>query len=463
MQSNTTTANMISTCNAMAEVSNSEHQQQSSEQLEAPLTAKKTSMDISTLIRNLGAGAILAALYSFLMGGWDSGSDLTRYGIFLLQTLAFTGLGLGLGYFLHAARSARVFLLLSLVSVVVNFALLGAFIYSVSPQAAGLDIPAMVTWSVNTPKTAWLTTMLASCLLLPVAYIALRGLVRGISKPMLSLFVLTNLVLLMPLRADTWVAAIVLALGLAIAFFSTQLLQKRIEAKTSEGLLVLIIQLLPLSVLLGRSLWLHSSSVLLMVLSVILFAYVARQLWWLYRHNSVAKAILELMSILAAFANTLLIIAMLMDWSFVTSSVAIMVGALVGAIQIMEIGYRPSVNTLGYRRVAVVIVTLAAATNMLLQLDNWTALITFITGVLMLALSFKRQQTSMLIAGIGLMGFSIFEQIMHLLHAFDMGYVFGLTLVGVVAILVASIMESSSGPLRHWWVTCKRQSKRWQF
>ncbi len=83
---------------------------------------------LPTLLRILGAGALVVAMYSYLAKGWESGNDIFRYLLMLGHTGVLTAIGLASGHWLKESKGARLLLTLALVSVPANFAILGAFI-----------------------------------------------------------------------------------------------------------------------------------------------------------------------------------------------------------------------------------------------------------------------------------------------------------------------------------------------
>lgn len=85
---------------------------------------------LPSLLRILGTTALLVAMYSFLVKGWQSGGDVFRYLLMLGHTGAMAAIGLASGHWLKEGKGARLLLTLALVSVAANFAILGAFIYS---------------------------------------------------------------------------------------------------------------------------------------------------------------------------------------------------------------------------------------------------------------------------------------------------------------------------------------------
>ena len=123
-------------------------------------------------------------------------------------------LGLFSGHWLKESKGARLLLTLALVSVPVNFSVLGAFIFSQSPLLDPSIYPQYVAWSVDSLQTALLTTGGAALLLIPVTLIGFAVLSRSMSKKLTLLFLISNATLLLPVRDPQLVGLMVLVLSL---------------------------------------------------------------------------------------------------------------------------------------------------------------------------------------------------------------------------------------------------------
>ena len=63
--------------------------------------------NLPDLLRILGAGALIIAMYGFLVRGWQSGNDVSRYLMLLGHTGLLSVIGLASGHWLKEAKSAR--------------------------------------------------------------------------------------------------------------------------------------------------------------------------------------------------------------------------------------------------------------------------------------------------------------------------------------------------------------------
>ena len=141
-------------------------------------------LTVSNLLRNIGAIAVLISLFIFLSKGWAGGNDLMKYGLLLSSTIGISGIALLIAHFIKEGKGPRLLLTLGLVSVPVNFAILGAFIFYGASDYIGINYPGYLAWTVDSLSTALVTTGLSLLALIPVIWLGFRTLARGMSTRM---------------------------------------------------------------------------------------------------------------------------------------------------------------------------------------------------------------------------------------------------------------------------------------
>lgn len=395
---------------------------------------------LPALLRAFGACAVIFSLYSFLFHGWEGSDDLIRYGMLLGHTVLLVVIALLSGNYFREGKSPRLLMMLALLSVPVNFSILGAFIFAGVNTVAATDYPTYVAWSVGSLATALTLTLLACVALLPVVVIAFRTLARGMSESMTWLFALGNLALLLPLRDPMVVFTISSLLAIVTLFISTKTARQRTEVKTFEGLVSLLLQFMPVAILLGRNLWLYEADALLLsAMSASLFI-VFRHLGGLLQ-NSTWRMILELSSAVLALVTGAVLSIFLFDISS-NDSVALIAGGGVASAMCYDLAQRACRLKNLYIGLTSMTLLLTVALNMMFNNGVVAAMISLVLGASLTVYSYQVNQRSLFIVGILLVLLGLGDQIIHAFSYFDFSYWLGMAIAGIMAIVMASLLES---------------------
>ena len=396
--------------------------------------------NLPALLRSLGAAAILFSLYSFLVRGWSGGDDLVRYAVLLGHTVLLAVIALASVRWLGESKGPRLLLTLALASVTANVAVLGAFLYAAVVSASPDSYPSFLLWSgVNVPGAL---ALIAGSLLLmaPVVLIGFRSLVRARAKPLSGLFLLSNAVLLIPLR-DTHLSVLLASVSAVfVLWLSASISRRRIEVKTREGVIAIVLQFLPPAILLGRTCWLYDADALVVISAAILLFAGARQCTLLMERGNPLRWMLEVGSVWAALVAGA---GVYFFFNSVAAPLAVMTGGLLAATMVLELSRRAVGFAEGYRVVAGIV----AATGTLLSLwmgSGAEAIAAIAIGVGLIVLSHRWRAKSLFVAGsLGALG-GLLSLVADLLHWFHFGNWIGLALIGMVAIVMASVLESHS-------------------
>ncbi len=417
---------------------------------------------LPALLRFLGAAALVIAMYSFLAKGWQSGNDVFRYLLMLGNTGVLAAIGLASGHWLKESKGARLLLTLALVSVPANFAILGAFIFS---QTAAVDIgqyPHYVAWTVDNLNTALLTSAGAMLILIPVTLLGFTVLARSMSKKLSLLFICSNVALLLPLRDPQLIGLLVLVLTAFTIIFSRKAAYNHTAAKTQEGATALGLQLLPLAALMGRSLWLYSLDLFLMtVLSITVF-FILRQISLYLKPDSRLRNTLDGLSLFPAISATLWFSVALLDAAILPEALALPLAALISAAMVYDISRRSHSSTDFYHNTAIAGLVLCMLANLTFHTGLLAAAACVFIGLGLLMYAFTCQQRRMFIGGSLLVMTGISQQLYELMYHFDLGSWASLAILGIAAILVASIMESQGGQFKPRLVSWKTKFQQWE-
>jgi hypothetical protein len=418
--------------------------------------------NLPKLLRTIGSIAILASLYLFLVKGWEGSSDLVRYMMLLSHTGLLTGIALFSGHYLKEAKGARLLLMLAQVSVVVNFAILGAFILSNAP---GIDLaayPHYVAWSVNSFGTALLTTGMAMLLLVPIVWFGFRSLGRNMSKELSILFTLSNIALLIPLRDPVTIAILSIFLGLYTLFVTAKLSMNRTEVKTLEGMIVILLQFLPLIVLVGRNIWLYSLDYSLYTAATIMAFIAIRQCALLINESALLRGLSEI--------STLILAACTCDFAYLAltdgglhESVSLILSCLLTSGMVYEMSFRKDTNPGMYRSIAIAITVAGFIINLLIHDSMATSIIALSLGILSISISYILQQRSLFVGGMILVITGSIDQFMHIFQYFDFGYWITLAIFGTLAIIAGSVLESKGGQIKQQIQTLRTSFSEWSY
>ncbi len=427
-----------------------------------PVTNDDLTKKLPTLLRLLGAAALVIAMYSFLAKGWQSGNDVLRYLLMLGHTGLLAAIGLASGHWLKESKGARLLLTLALVSVPANFAILGALIFSQSGALAASGYPQYVAWTVDSLNTALLTSAGAMLVLVPVTLLGFTVLARSMSKKLALLFLASNAALLMPLRDPEMIGLLVLALTACTLFFNRRTAHQHCAAKTSEGITALGLQLLPMAVLMGRSLWLYSVDLFLLSVLVGTLFVMLRQISLFLQPESKTRDVLNALSLIPAAITTLLLANALQEIQMLPQALLIPAGAVVSAMMMYDISLRSMRSSRFYRRLAVGGLLIAMIANMVLFGGLLPALACIIAGLTLLVYGYKAQQRNLFGGGNVLLLAGAGQQLYQVAHHFDLGGWASLAVLGIAAIVTASIMETRGGAVKLRLEGWKKKLQQWE-
>ncbi|MFP4611084.1 MAG: hypothetical protein ACLFQT_08690 [Thiohalophilus sp.] len=443
------------------------NEQQDTWQVEQPtkaggLTNFDMMHNLPALLRILGTAALLVAMYSFLVKGWQSGNDVYRYMLMLGHTGILAAVGIASGHWLRESKGARLLLTLALVSVPANFAILGALIFS---QTIGIDAshyPHYVAWSVDSLAAALLTTAGAMLVLVPTTMLGFTVLVRSLSGKLSMLFLLSNVMLLLPIRDPHLVGLVVLALTFISLVFNYRMSQGNLATRTREGIIALGLQFLPLGILMGRSLWLYDLDLFLMTVLAITVFYILRQASLIFESDSTMRNLINLASLVPAVMAMPLLSDALLN---MLPGIPVMVIPLAGVItfaMVYDIARRSHTYAHAYRYIASGLLVLGMMLNLHLFTGLVAALLCIATGLGLMVLGFQRQQRSVFAGGIILMLVGLGQQLYELVHHFDFGSWASLAALGVIAIVIASTIESQGKKFKPRIENWKASFKQWE-
>lgn len=431
-------------------------------------SAGRLTEKLPALLRILGATALLFAMYSFLVRGWQEGSDLFRYLLLLGHTGMLMAIGLVSDHYLKESKGARLLLVLALASVPVNFAILGSLIYSQTTAIATAhsgDFPDYVSWTAGDLNTALLTSAGALVVLIPVVFLGFTVLARQMATKLSILFLFSNTAMLLPLRDPQTIGLIVLALTIAVSMATRAFADKQIAAKTSEGVIALGLQLLPLSVLAIRNLWLYTPDDFLFAMLCVCVFLMLRQASLCLEATATARIILDRIALIPALlivpplSSTL---AALTDSAFLPASLVLPVSLAISAVMVYDLSRRSRGYAGAFRLIAIWEILLGMTLNLALYDGLLATLSCIVTGACLLMHGYQARQRGVFLAGAALMLIGMLQQLFELIYRFDLASWISFAILGIIAIVAGSVLESPGLRIRQRLSGWQTAFRRWE-
>lgn len=425
-------------------------------------------LNLPNLLRWLGAVVIVLAFYSYLIQEWDNTSTVLRHSILLGHTFGLAVLGLGVGQWFREPKGARLFIILSLGAVCVNFAVLGGPILSQwgdTPTTELTDLAdgkptAQMFWenpsasdqnskSASTetnsetkptyPMPLWLS--LAFLVLTGVTWIGFKVLARAFANSLSMIFLLNNTLLWLPTRDGSHIATLLMIGALSIAMLCLQ--QKAIRClKTGvlEHIIAFAMLALPLLILGGRSLMFYAhEDMLYAALSGIIYAAL-----YSVAPLTDSKGFPRKLLGITAFACSITLLGLtsniLSALPLVSDGLGILLAATLCFIQCDVLSKRLGDPFHGYRLCASVLLGAAGCLALFLegQSMSWAILL---AGVMQLSLGGLRKQRTPTLIGSGLILLAISGLLKGLFGHFQVSNWLLFILLGVATIVVGSALE----------------------
>lgn len=429
--------------------------------IESPADAlpeRQLMQRLPQLLRMAGAAALLVAMYSFLVQGWQDGNDLLRYAMLLGHSLALCGLGLASGHWLRENKGARLLLTLALASVPANFAILGAFLYAQVGDGSPLPYPHYALWRLDSLSATVAILVTAGLLLIPVVLLGFRVLARSLSSRFALLYLAGNAALLIPLRDPIPIAALTLALALLALLNNGHSRDDHLAARTPDGLIARLLQYLPLAVLLGRSFWLYNNDDFLFTSALLILFLVARQLSLILPGQSTLRGLLEVGSALLTPLIGLGLFSLL--HRLLPDALLLPVISLAIAGLLFELSSRVEMAPPLYRTLSMLTLLIGLLGNLALFGGLGTALLCIAAGTALAVCGHLCQQWLLTATGVSIAAAGLLYQLFRILIQFDLGSWLSLAVLGILAILLASLLETRGAGIRPWLQSLRRHYGR---
>ena len=247
--------------------------------MERVMITMKEFATLAEVLRVFGALIMVTSMSVFLLQGWSEGNDVQRYLKLLAQTGLLAAGGFGLSYALKEYRGARLFFGLGLLSVPVNFTVLGALIYSLFLSSGVSPIyPGYAKWVITDAFSTGLVFSAAMLVLIPVTALGFRIMARNSSKVLTLLFLGLNTLLVIPTREPLIIGFLA---SVALLFVVHKHFRQRKDdplLSTPSGIFATALLYFPIALLVARNMMIYGLSLPLGLIACLSVYWVLRKL-----------------------------------------------------------------------------------------------------------------------------------------------------------------------------------------
>ena len=418
---------------------------------------------LSAMLRVFGAGVLVSSLSLFLFQGWTGSEDIYRFATLVGFSGLLTVAGFVCARLINENISARLFLGIALLSVIVNFAVAGGLIYSGMQSALiSTTMPQFAVWQIGSGISVSLLGLASIVILTPVSIVAFRALARKSSGTLFKLFVATNALLLVPVRD---IDAIVVVGAVLSVFVIRQLIKlgnDDASLSTVEGRFAKALVFAPVLVLIGRSLFFYDpGSFAFAVLSGLVFI-VLRQISLALTPKSKVSRALGLLSSPVAFITAVASTNVLAEaWPSATA-LFIPVFCVVFVSMLGELSLRIGEAGTSMRKFAALTLAVGISLNLFLYASFPLAVFTMAIGLMVLSYGYSAEQKLVFAAGVTTVGIGFVYQIWLATTLFDFGNWGTLATLGTFTILAASVIERHGLTLKNRLIQWRSQMDGWK-
>lgn len=417
---------------------------------------------LSAALRTTGAVVLMASLSVMLFRGWSNGSDLARFYTLLTYCGVLAAIGVVLGRVVRENKGARTFLALALGAVSVSVTVLGALSYSLFGDTA-IALPAFAAWVAPDPGSLLLACVAAAAILSPIAYFGFAVFARRSARRLTMLYLLSNLMLLVPSRLPFMIGLIALALVIAAVNRIAAARRHDSALATREGHLVIAIQFLPIAILLGRNFSLYAIDELLLTISGLIVYVLLRECRFAsHKRGGVVLQLVRAARIPVAFAVALGAAATTIA-AGAAQATAVPVFTLVLSALFADCGLSTPSGDARYTRAAAVTLAVGFLLNLLVWPSLAGAFMAIASGITVLIYGFSVEQKTVFLAGGTALLAGLVQQLHDAFRGFDFGSWSGLACVGICAIIVASILERHGPALRRRVIDWRERFAEWEY
>jgi hypothetical protein len=350
-------------------------------------------------------------------------------------------LGMVTGNLLKEEKGARLFLGMAAAAFPVLASQLGAMFFSMfGAPPAGMPQPLVFT--LTNSSILLLVTGLTLAIIVPLSHLAFRILAAPQAGTLTIMYTLANLCLLIPLRIDFWICAIIMIVAGALFWIDNKTLSKDFRLDSFEGRASRLMLSGPLAVMIARSFFYPMASAyygVMLIVSGACFTFY----WGRVARNHWARRAIRTAGLTAMAAGWWICYIQILDAFDIGAAAAIYLGLLPLAAALAGHSFISTDKTARYQRMSAAVIALASVIFAhCVQATITASVAAIVTAAAILVLGTLVAEKPVLVVGglaavTGLANLSILAFRMHIGHAWLI-----LAVIGIGIMLGASLIET---------------------
>jgi len=396
---------------------------------------------LSRILRIIGAFSVVASMSVFLLQDWGNGNDLHRYYLLLSQSVLLATGGFCLAFLLKENKGARVFFGLSLISIAANLTTLGALIFSYVQWGSTLaNYPGIALWTVSSGVSIAFALGLAAIVLIPITLFGFKVMARQSALPLTIAYLLSNSMLLLPVR-DTFYSSIIAGISILLSLaFVTKLVAKDPKLRTAEGKFARVLLFIAPVIMLVRSLWLYQADDLIYTIIAFTGFMTVRHCSLQLDITSQLRKLLEFLSIPMAFlvaTPASQLIDKILPFEFTLPAFA-----LIFAAHMIDLSRR---STKEYKNGALVMAGLVTSISFMAHLaineTLFNGIMCAFAGLAVMASGYINKSRLITLFGLITTAVAVIYDLFNIYAMIDLFSWSSLAITGISAIVIGSIIE----------------------
>lgn len=411
---------------------------------------------LSHILRLVGVAVIVIASITFLVQGFNDVDLEIRHWMFYGITISMSFIGLFFGKKYNETKGARAFLGLSLGVIPVLFTQLGAILYDLG-SIHSFTFSSIVSSSTGHILLCIIVTIVTA---LPISLFSFSILSRQISRMLTMSFFISSSMLLIPIRDNSYTVYLILALATVVISLDMKYCLKERMHHNVEGYLARLMPLIPLGILIGRSLYYETT----VEFYGILMSGIGAFLFVMLRFNDIINPWGKILTVAGminiSVGGYILLIQGIEDLS-IDSLIHLYVLPLPLVVSLLLYSFGKKDTLYRFMRtIALVVLFFDCLYAMMFQISSLTALVTLIFGITLITAGILLKErvpfvlgTVSLFSGMFYFGTEAFS-----LYSGDTWVT--LSIVGVIILIVASFFEMKGKKIQqqlHYYVSSFKQ------